>query len=124
MPDPAQSVEVELRNLRSAISDLSHQIDAYKTKTAAAIGGGVFSFLLAALAIHDIVVRKSGVWLARGITRETLIWTAIALVVSAVVLLCVGIARAKRRDVELEGRLERMEHRYAELLDRKARTPN
>ena len=118
MPGSVNSTEADLKKLRSSISDLAHQIDTYKTKTAAAIGGGLFLLLLAAGATYDVIARKSGVWLEHGVTRETLVWIAIALGGGAIILLAAGFVRAKRRDVELDQRLERMEKEYAELLER------
>ncbi len=108
-----------LKTLRSNISDLSHQIDSYKTKTAAAIGGGVFLLLLALLATCDLVAGHSGVWLNVGITRENLIWIAIVLGSGAIILLAIGLVLIERRDVELDHRLEQMEEEYAELLERR-----
>src|SRR5438876_1092041 len=49
MPDPdnIKFLDTQLEEMRSDISDLGYQVDSYKTKTAAALGGGVFLLLLA-----------------------------------------------------------------------------
>ena len=36
--DKVESLDAQLNDLRSGISDLGYQIDSYKTKTAAALG--------------------------------------------------------------------------------------
>src|SRR6185503_176251 len=74
--DEHETLDSRLKNLRSGISDLAYQIDTYRSKTAAALGAGVFLSFLATLAAYDLVTGKGGVWLALGITRETLVWLA------------------------------------------------
>lgn len=117
--ESAESIDAQLTNLRSSISDLAHQIDLYKTKTGAALGGGVFMLLLAAGASYDLIVGKSAAWSMIGMTRQSLISIAIGLVVGAMLLLAFGFLRAKRRDANLDIKLDQMEQRYAELLDHK-----
>ncbi|MEK6320102.1 MAG: hypothetical protein AABN33_00320 [Acidobacteriota bacterium] len=121
MPDPdhVEPFDAQLKNLRSSISDLGHQVDSYKTKTAAALGGGVFLLFLAAGAAYDLVVHKSGSWLMLGVTRETLIWIACGLGGGAIVLLLFALVRVRRRDSNLDVRLDQMEQEYAEMLERK-----
>lgn len=115
--ESAESIDAQLTNLRSSISDLAHQIDVYKTKTGAALGGGVFLLLLAAGASYDLIVGKSAAWSMIGMTHQTLISIATALVVGAILLLAIGLLRTKHRDPGLDIKLDQMEQEYAELLE-------
>lgn len=119
MPDPGDSVEARLATLRSTISDLGHDIDFNKAKTGAALGGGVFLLLLAAGATYDLITDKGRAWLTLGIARDTLISIAAGLAGIAVVLLGIAFIRLKRRDTDLELKLDHMEQEYAELLERR-----
>ena len=119
MPDPdtAESVDAHLVTLRSSISDLGHDIDLYKAKTGAALGGGVFLLLLAAGAAYDLITSNSTAWLALGITRQTLTSILVGLAGVAIILLGLALVRLTRRDTSLEIKLDRMEQEYAELLE-------
>jgi hypothetical protein len=121
MPDPdnAEPRDAQLAELRSSINDLGHQVDSYKTKTAAALGGGVFLLLLAAGAAYDLVARKSASWLMLGVTRETLAWMAYGFGTCAVILVFLALVRIKRRNINLDVRLDQMEQEYAEMIERK-----
>ena len=105
---PADPNDARLKTLRSNISDLAYQVDSHKTRTAAALGAGVFLLLLAAGMFYDVVSGKSGIWLTIGIDHGALIWVAIAFGAIATVLLLIGFVLSKRRDVELDHRLERI----------------
>jgi len=118
-PDTVGSIDGQLNDLRSRISELGQQVDTYKTKTAAALGAGVFLLLLAVGASYDLVSGKNSVWLVRGVTRETLLWIASALGLSALLLLAFGLVRSRRRDRGLDTRLEQMEQEYADLIERR-----
>src|SRR5882762_2363431 len=117
MPDPdhVEPRDTQLEKLRSSINDLGHQVDSYKTKTAAALGGGVFLLLLAAGAAYDLVARKSASWLMLGETRT---WIAYGLGISAIILVFLALVRIRRRDINLDVRLDQMEQEYAEMLER------
>lgn len=119
MPDPdiVESVDAHLVRLRSSISDLGHDIDLYKAKTGAALGGGVFLLLLAAGAAYDLITGKGTAWLALGIARQTLISIVVGFAGVAIILLGIALVRLKQRDTSLEIELDRMEQEYAELLD-------
>lgn len=121
MPDAdnVEALDAQLKNLRSSISDLGYQVDSYKTRTAAAIGAGVFLLFLAAGAAYDLVARKGGVWLNLGLPRETLLWIAGALGVSATILLLLGFRRVRMSDTGVRAKLDLMERQYAELLERR-----
>jgi len=84
--ESAESIDTQLTNLRSSISDLAHQIDLYKTKTGAALGGGVFLLLLAAGAYYDLIAGKAAAWSMIGLTHQTLLSIATGLVVGAIVI--------------------------------------
>jgi hypothetical protein len=111
-----ESLDTQLENLRSSISDLGYQVDSYKTKTAAALGAGVFLSFIAALAAYDLAMGKGSVWLILGITRETLVWLTTGLGVIATILLMVGVRRVRLSDSSDRARLDSMEREYAELL--------
>ena len=119
MPDPdsVESLDAQLKKLGSSISDLAYEVDSYKTKSAAALGGGVFLLFLAALAAYDLAAGKGGVWLILGVTRETLIWIAGGLGAGATILLLVGFRRVRLSDAGVGSKLDLMEREYAELLE-------
>lgn len=118
MPDPdnVEPFDAQLKDLRSRISDLGHEVDSYKTKTAAALGGGVFLMLLAAGAAYDLFVHKSAAWLMLGVTHETLAWMVYGLGGCAIGLVMFAIVRLRRRDTSLDVALDQLEEQYAELL--------
>jgi hypothetical protein len=117
--DEHETLDSQLKNLRSSIGDLAYQVDTYKSKTAAALGAGVFLSFLATLAAYDVATGKGGVWLVLGITRETLVWLARGLGVAAAILLMVGFRRVRLSDTGVREKLDSMEREYAELLERK-----
>jgi len=122
MPDPdnCESIDDQLRNLRSNISDLGYEIDSFKAQTAGALGLGVFLLLLAALAGYDLFSGKQVVWQMLGVSRAALRWIAGIIGVAAVMLLLYGLLRIKRSDNEASARLEQMEQQYAELVERQS----
>lgn len=125
MPDSdnCESVDAQLRNLRSSISDLGYEVDSFKAKTAAALGLGVFLLLLSAGAAYDLISSKQLVWQLLGISREALTWiTAIAGSV-AIGLLLYGLLLTKGADSDARTRLEQMEEEYAELVERQNSLP-
>ena len=121
MPDPdhVEPRDAQLDKLRSSINDLGHQVDSYKTKTAAALGGGVFLLLLAAGAAYDLLSQKSASWLMLGVTRGSLAWIAYGLGSCAIIFVLVALVRIRRRDTTLDVRLDQMEQEYAEMLEHK-----
>jgi len=120
MPDPddVEFLEAQLKKMRLSISDLGYQVDCYKTKTAAALGGGVFLLLLAAGAVYDLVAGKVGMWLTLGATRETLVWITSGLGAGATILLVFGFRRVRRSEISAKAKLEKIEQEYADLLER------
>jgi hypothetical protein len=122
MPDSdnCESIDDQLRNLRSNISDLGYEIDSFKAKTAAALGLGVFLLALSALAMFDVLSVKQVVWQMLGVTRDALIWIAAIGGSASVTLLLFGFLRVKRSDTGASTRLEQMEQQYAELVEQKS----
>lgn len=118
-PETCKAIDDQLKNLRSMISDLGYKVDSDKTKTAAALGAGVFLLLLGAGAAYDLATRKGGIWLMLGAPRETVVWITIGLVAGAAILLASGLRRVRRSDAAVQARLEQMELEYAELLERR-----
>jgi hypothetical protein len=120
MPDPEnyESIDDQLRNLRSNISDLGYEIDSFKAQTAGALGLGVFLLLLAALVAYDLFSGKQVVWQMLGVSRAALRWIAGVIGGIGVILLSYGLLRIKRSDNEASARLEQMEQQYAELVER------
>jgi len=119
-PDNCESIDDQLRNLRSNISDLGYEIDSFKAQTAGALGLGVFLVLLAALAAYDLFSGKQVVWQMLGVSRAALSWIAGAIGGVSVILLLYGLLRIKRSDNEAGARLEQMEQQYAELVERQS----
>jgi len=118
-PDRTESIDAQLSSLRSSISDLGYQVDSSKTKTAAALGLGVFLLLLAGGAAYDLIAGKRGVWLMLGVTREALIWIAAALGCTGIILMIFGFRRVSRPDLRAKAKLEQMEQEYADLVERR-----
>lgn len=112
-----EDMENQLRDLRARISDLAHEVDAYRAKTAAALGGGVFLLLLALGAGYDIFMGKAGLWASLGIAQESLYRVAGGLAIASLTLLALAVFRERRRDREREAQLERMEQEFARLLE-------
>ena len=120
MPDSdnRESIDVQLRNLRSNISDLGYEVDSFKAKSAAALGLGVFLLLLSAGAAYDLISSKQLVWQMLGVSREALTWTTVVVGCAAIGLLAYGLFLMKGADSDARARLEQMEEEYAELVER------
>lgn len=108
-----------LKEIRSRISDLGFEIDAAKASAGLMMGAGVFLTLLAALAFYDLFSGKAGVWLAVGITRDTLNWVAYGCGGVGVALIIQTLLRRLRRDRATEAELAGLEEEYARLIESK-----
>ena len=120
--DKVEPVDTQLASLRSSIRDLHYQVESDKTKTAAALGGGVFLALLSMLAAYDLAANKDSVWRSLQITSETLSLMAGVLGFMAAILLIVGFRRARRSDGGVKAKLDSLEREYEALIDRKEST--
>jgi hypothetical protein len=118
-PDEWDSIDKQVVEARSRISDLGFEIDSEKTGTGLAMGGGVFLILLAALAGYDLLTGKSGIWLTVGVTRDTLTWLAYGCGAAGAALMVQALARHYRRDRKRETELADLQQEYARLLDLK-----
>ena len=121
-PEPTSTVETidieaRLSDLRRRINQAGQQIDEYKAKTAAAMGGGVFLGLLAGVAGYDLAIGKAGVWMAVGLTRPMLVWLALAFGAVSLILLTTTGLRHLRRDHQTEQGLAELEEELAGLLE-------
>ena len=84
------------------------------------MGAGVFLILLAALAGYDLMTGKAGIWMAIGITRDTLYLVAYGCGGVGVALIAHALIRRLRRDRKREVELAELEQEYSRLLDHKA----
>jgi hypothetical protein len=111
----SQTHEKRIAELRATIGDLAMEVDAHKAKIAGCVGGGVFLFLLAALAAYDLLTGHSGLWLSVGVGKDLLLWVAMGFGLLAFVAFAGALWLEKRRDrgrdqrmLELEQELERL----------------
>ncbi len=114
-----EETEARLAQLRARIRDLGEDMDSYRNKTAAAMGAGSFTGLLALGAIYDLARGNSAMQFALGVTREQFYWIALALTAASLFLLITGIIRHRKRDRESEVRMERLEGELARLTEQK-----
>jgi hypothetical protein len=119
VPTEMNSLEKELTELRSQISDLGFELDTHKAGTAASMGGGVFLVLLAVIVGCDMFAGKGGIWSPLGITQDALLFITWGLGIAGVALLAQGYLRQSRRDRKPEARLAELQKQYTLLLDRK-----
>ena len=117
--DESSSTEKQIIEVRAAISDLGFELDAEKAGLGLAMGAGVFLILLAALAGYDLMTGKAGLWMAIGITRDTLNLVAYGCGGVGVALIAYALIRRLRRDREREAELYELEQEYSRLLSHK-----
>jgi membrane protein implicated in regulation of membrane protease activity len=114
-----QLIRERAAQLEARIRELGSEVDDYRAKTAAALGGGVFLLLLAAGAAYDLIAGNAFVWLALGISSNALAGIAVLLGVGGAFLLRTAAARERNRDRQLEARLASLEEELMNLLERK-----
>ena len=119
VPTDLNSINRQLVELRSQISDLGFEMDSHKAGIAASMGAGVFMLLLGAIAAYDLWTGKSGIWAPLGVTRDLLLYIAWGLGAAGLFLLSQGLIRQRRRDRGPEVRLAELERQYSRLLDHK-----
>lgn len=113
----SDQIEARIKQLRLKIDDAGYEIDAYKSKTAAAMGGGLFLLLLAAGAVYDLVTGNASIQFALGVTRYQFYLLAFALAASSITLIATGIARQEKRDRSREAKLDELERELADMLE-------
>ncbi|HEX8090458.1 MAG TPA: hypothetical protein VF762_16485 [Blastocatellia bacterium] len=118
-PEELSSIDRQLIEVRSQISDLGYELDLHKAGIAASMGGGLFLLLLAAGAGYDLMTGKAGVWSPVGVTQDLLLFIAWGLGGAGAVLLARGVVRQRGRDRNREALLAELEQQYSRLLDRK-----
>lgn len=118
-PDEPGSTDKRIILLRSRISDLGFELDAEKAGLGLAMGAGVFLILLAGLAGYDLMTGKAGIWLAIGITQDTLKLAVYGCGGVGVALITYALIKRLRRDRKREAELDELEQEYSRLLDDK-----
>ena len=118
-PAELNTVDKQLIEVRSQISDLGYEVDLHKAGIAASMGGGAFLLLLAGGAAYDLVNGKEGIWSPLGVTHGLLLFIACGLGAVGAALLIQGVLKQRRRDRDREARLAELERQYSRLLDRK-----
>lgn len=119
LPVESDQIDARIKQLRLKIDDLGYEIDAYKSRTAAAMGGGLFLLLLAAGALYDLVTGNASIQFAIGMTRYQFYLLAFALAASSIALVATGIVRQGKRDRSREAKLDELERELADMLERK-----
>ena len=113
-----ETVESAVAALKSEIRTLGDQVDSYKARTAGAFGAAVFLLLLAGGGFYDLMTHNNSIRSAIGISLEIFQGVVVVLGALGLFLATAGLLRHLRRDLELERRLERLEHELADHLDR------
>ena len=113
------AIDEDLRELRSRISDLGHEIDARKGTIARSMGGAVFLLMLAAGAAYDLMTRNVTLLISLGIARDTLTRVAYGCGVAGVALLVHALMRLRLDDHARLAELAKLEQEYSTLLDHK-----
>lgn len=106
-----------MRELREQISDAGREVDTYRAKTAAALGGGVFLLLLAIGAWYEILAGNPSIWNAIGLTRTGFYFIAAVMLAASLGLFALAWSRERRRDLVRETGLDRLEEEFAALVD-------
>jgi hypothetical protein len=115
-------IDARIKQLRRKIDDLGYEIDAYKNRTAAALGGGLFLLLIAAGALYDLATGNASIQLALGIGRYQFYMLAFALAASSIALIATGILRERKRDRSKEEKLDELERELADMIERREAT--
>jgi hypothetical protein len=108
-----------LKDLRSRISDLGHEIDARKAAVARSMGGAVILLMLAAGAAYDLITNNATLLVKFNVTRQTLIRIALGCGLAGLALVGHAVARSKLSDQSRDAELARLEQEYADLIERK-----
>jgi hypothetical protein len=104
--------------LRTGIRDLADEVNSRKARAGGAVGGGVFLLLLSGIAGYDLIRGNLAVWLAIGLSRQTLLLSGVVLGLTGFLLLAVGLLRLRPAARREEERLAALEHEYDSVADR------
>lgn len=113
------SIEKRMNEIHALIKEMGGQADLYRAKTAGALGGGVFTAMLALGAAYDLATGNSSVQIGLGVSRSTFIVIAIALAIASIGLFALAAMRERNRDNGRAAQLDELEEEFARLLDRK-----
>jgi hypothetical protein len=111
------SIDHHVRDLRAHVRDVGDEVDAYKAKTAAAMGGAVFCMLLSLGGLYDIVTGNASIRTAVGVSRETFYGLVGALGTLSITLFLIALVRERRRDLQRESRLAEVEQELCDLQE-------
>ena len=115
-------IDRRVRDLSTHIRDVGDEVDAYKAKTAAAMGGAVFCLLLSLGGLYDIVTGNASLWNAIGVSREAFHWLIAALGATSISLFIMALVRERLRDRQLESSLAQVEQELCELQEERRST--
>jgi hypothetical protein len=105
----------KVQKLQSQIRQLGRQLDQQRAGAAAALGFGVFTWLLALGALYDLLAGNTAVWLHLGITRAALTCMAAGLGLIGALSLATAI---KRLDQPRQAELAELERQLEQALDK------
>jgi hypothetical protein len=108
-------IDHRVRDLRAHVRDVGDEVDAYKAKTAAAMGGAVFCLLLSLGGLYDIVTGNASIRSAVGVSRQTFYGLVAGLGTLSIALFVIALVRERRRDLQRESRLAEVEQELCDL---------
>jgi hypothetical protein len=104
--------------LRTSIRDLADEVNSKKARAGGAVGGGVFLLLLSGIAGYDLIRGNLAVWLAIGLSRQTLLLFGVALALTGFLLFALGLLKLRPAARRSEERLAALECEYDSNEDR------
>lgn len=116
------AIDQHLKDLRSRISDLGHELDARKASIARSVGGAVLLLMIAGGAAYDVITRNGALLVRFSITRETLTLISIGCALGGLILIGHAIVRSRFGDQSRDVELAKLEQEYAGLLERQDTT--
>jgi len=113
----SDTIDRRVRDLSTHIRDVGDEVDAYKAKTAAAMGGAVFCLLLSLGGLYDIVTGNASLWRAIGVSYQSFYWLIAALGATSISLFIIALLRERRRDRQRESMLAKVEQELCDLRE-------
>lgn len=104
--------------LKTSIRDLADEVNSRKARAGGAVGGGLFLLLLSGIAGYDLIRGNLAVWLAIGLSRQTLLLSGVVLALTGLLLLAAGLLRLRPGARREEERLAALEREYDSIADR------